>query len=79
VPKLNEKSPVPLHEQLANELRRKIADGTYDGRLPSILTLAQEYEVAHNTAARAMATLKDEGLIVAVQGKGYYVAEQSSG
>lgn len=71
--KLNDRSPVPLHVQLADELRRRIADGTYDGRVPSILTLAQDFEVAHNTAAKAMAALKDEGLIVAVPGKGYYV------
>jgi DNA-binding GntR family transcriptional regulator len=66
-------SPVPLHEQLAKILRDQIADGTLTGRVPSILTLAQQYEIAHNTAARALDTLKAEGLIVAVRGKGFYV------
>lgn len=43
------------------------------GRMPSILGLAQEYGVSHRAAARSLTTLKDEGLIVAVIGKGFYV------
>ena len=72
---LNQDSPVPLHEQLANELRKRIKDGTLAGRVPSILTLAQQYEVSHNTVARAMAALKAEGLIQSARGKGYYVKD----
>lgn len=71
---VNHDSPVPLHEQLADELRRKIADGTITGRVPSILSLSQEHGVAHNTAAKALDTLRREGLIRAVRGKGFYVA-----
>ena len=66
---------MPLHEQLANQLRQKIKDGTLTGRVPSILSLAQEHGIAHNTAARALDTLRDEGLIVAVRGKGFYVED----
>lgn len=73
---LNLGSPVPLHEQLANELRQQIESGTLTGRVPSILTLAQQYEVSHNTVARAMAALRDEGLIESARGKGYYVTER---
>jgi DNA-binding GntR family transcriptional regulator len=73
---LNLGSPVPLHEQLANELRQQIESGTLTGRVPSILTLAQQYEVSHNTAARALAALRDEGLIESARGKGYYVTER---
>jgi DNA-binding GntR family transcriptional regulator len=70
-------SPVPLHEQLAKILREKISSGELTGRVPSILTLAQQYEIAHNTAAKALDTLKGEGLIIAVRGKGFYVREKS--
>jgi DNA-binding transcriptional regulator YhcF (GntR family) len=66
-------SPVPLHEQLSGLLRDQIAKGILIGRVPSILTLAQEHQVSHRTAARALTTLRDEGLIVSVHGKGYYV------
>lgn len=68
-------SPVPLHEQLSTLLRDQIKNGVLAGRVPSILTLAQEHQVSHRTAARALTTLRDEGLIISVHGKGYYVAE----
>ncbi len=66
-------SPVPLHEQLAGILRTMIADGRITGRVPSILTLAQEYGVSHRTSQRALTTLAGEGLIVAVRGRGFYI------
>jgi DNA-binding GntR family transcriptional regulator len=71
---LDHDSPVPLHEQLTTILRERIESGKLTGRVPSILTIAQEFEVGHNTAARALATLRDESLIVSAKGRGYYVA-----
>ena len=67
-------SPLPLHEQLATLLRDQIRSGALKRRVPSILSLAQEHGVSHRTAARALTTLKDEGLIIPVRGKGFYVA-----
>jgi GntR family transcriptional regulator len=67
-------SPVPLHEQLTALLRGKIDSGNLQGRVPSILTLAQEYGISHRTAQRSLETLRDEGTIISVRGKGYYVA-----
>jgi DNA-binding GntR family transcriptional regulator len=71
---LDHDSPVPLHEQLAAALRGQIGSGKITGRVPSILTLAQDYGVSHRTAAHALTTLKGEGLIISVRGKGFYVA-----
>lgn len=65
--------PVPLYEQLAGILREQITSAELTGRVPSIVTLAQEYGVSHRTSGRALRTLADEGLIVAVHGKGFYV------
>jgi GntR family transcriptional regulator len=59
--------------QLATILREKIASGEITGRVPSGLTLAQEYGISHGSAERALKILKDEGLIYAVVGKGAYV------
>lgn len=73
---LNFDSPVPLYEQLADVLRDDIRRRRLAGRVPSIITLAQEYEVSHKTAARALAVLRDEGAIVSARGKGYYVADR---
>lgn len=65
---------VPLWEQLASILREKIASGEYTGRLPSARHLAQEHGVSHRTSETALRTLKAEGLVVAVVGKGYFVS-----
>jgi DNA-binding GntR family transcriptional regulator len=70
---LDHDSPVPLHTQLADLLRGKIAKGEITGRVPSIVTAAQEYKVGKSTAQKALATLRDEGLIVGSHGKGYFV------
>lgn len=42
-------------------------------RLPSLKTIAQEYGVSHITAEKAIALLRDEGLVVVVIGRGAYV------
>jgi len=67
-------SSTPLYVQLAALLRAQIEDGTITTRLPSVKTLSQEHGVSHITAERALMTLRDEGLITPVIGKGYYVA-----
>jgi DNA-binding GntR family transcriptional regulator len=66
--------PVPLWEQLAKILQDKVTSGELSGRVPSIRTLAQEYEVSTRTAERALTALRDEGVLVVLQGKGFYVA-----
>ncbi len=67
-------SSTPLYVQLAALLRAQIEDKTITTRLPSVKTLSQEHGVSHITAERALTTLRDEGLITPVIGKGYYVA-----
>jgi DNA-binding GntR family transcriptional regulator len=74
---LDHDSPVPLHEQLTALLRAQIDSGELTGRVPSILSLAQEYGISHRTAQRSLETLRDEGKVISVRGKGYYVAERS--
>ena len=67
-------SAIPPSRQIANELREKITTGYYPpgSRLPSITSLMQEYEVARNTARRALAILEEEGLIEIVHGWGSF-------
>jgi DNA-binding GntR family transcriptional regulator len=71
---IDHESSTPLYVQLAELLRSQIEDGTITKRLPSVKTLSQEHGGSHITAERALTTLKDEGLIAPVIGKGYYVA-----
>jgi len=72
---IDHESSTPLYVQLAARLlRSQIEDGTITKRLPSAKTPSQEHGVSHITAERALAILKNEGLIIPVIGKGYYVA-----
>jgi GntR family transcriptional regulator len=66
--------PVPLWEQLAGILRDKVSSGELTGRVPSIRSLSQEYGVSTRTSERALVALRDEGALVVLTGKGYYVA-----
>lgn len=66
-------SPQPLYRQIAGILRARIASGDITARLPSLKTIAQEYEVSHITAEKAVALLREEGLVVVVVGRGAYV------
>jgi DNA-binding GntR family transcriptional regulator len=76
---LDHDSPVALPKQLAAILRGQIGAGELAGRVPSILTIAQQYEVSHNTAHRALLLLKDEGLIMSAPGRGFYVVRKPGG
>ncbi len=66
-------SPEPLYRQVAGILRGRIESGDITARLPSLKTIAQEYGVSHITAEKAIAVLRDEGLVVVVIGRGAYV------
>lgn len=72
-------SPEQMYRQVARILADRIAHGEYrPGRpLPSEGHLQQEFGVARQTVRRAMALLREQGLIVTVMGKGSYVAGES--
>ena len=72
------RSQTPSYRQLADKIRAAIAAGEYgpDDPLPSLRTLQQETGLAMATVQHAMAVLRDEGLIVAVSGRGTFVAQQ---
>lgn len=73
-------APVPPYQQIADILRRRIKDGQYrpDTRKPTESELVEEFEVARTTARRAVAVLRDEGLIYTVPNRGSYVSRPSS-
>lgn len=75
---LDRSAPEPLRDQLADLIRSKITDGTWPPRtaIPSITTLASDYGVAVITVQKAIAILKDEGLLFGVPGKGTFVTER---
>lgn len=73
-------SNIPIYQQIANQMRDDIMAGKYkDGEyLPSIRGLAQDLKISVITTMKAYEQLQSEGLITAMQGKGYYVNAQDS-
>jgi GntR family transcriptional regulator len=68
--------PVPLHDQVAAQIRRAIADGEAGPgeRLPLAKDLAAVLGVNRNTALRALHILREEGLLEFRRGRGITVA-----
>jgi DNA-binding GntR family transcriptional regulator len=75
---VNRESVIPPWRQLADLLRKQIESGEFapGARIPSIVSLAQEYELAPVTVRKAITQLQREGLVVSQTGWGTYVAEQ---
>lgn len=67
---LDRRSALPLWAQLADDLRRRVADGAFTDRLPSETELVAEYQVSRNTVREAMRRLRDEGLVERQRGRG---------
>jgi len=75
IAKVNKDEPVDLHEQVAAEIRRAIAEGeaTQGERLPPAVDLAAVLGVNKNTVIRALHILRDEGLLDFTRGRGVRV------
>ena len=71
--------PLPPYRQIAAILRRRIESGQYppDTRIPTESELMEAFEVARTTARRAIAALREEGLIYTVPQRGSYVTRKS--
>lgn len=74
--KINRRHQAALHEQVAAEIRRAIADGEAKPgeRLPPARDLAAVIGVNTNTVLRALRSLRDEGLLEFRRGRGITVA-----
>jgi len=68
--------PVPPYRQLAKILRERIRAGELPPGTRIVESdLTEEFEVARNTARRALAVLRDDGLIFTVPTRGSYVGK----
>jgi GntR family transcriptional regulator len=72
---IDKSDPLALHEQVAAEIRRAIADGEAGpgDRLPLARDLAAVLGVNRNTVLRALHILRDEGLLEFRRGYGIKV------
>lgn len=78
--KLLQNSGIPIYQQIADAFREEIMSGKRKAGeyLPSIRGLAKELRISVITTIKAYEELEREGLVTAVQGKGYYVNEQDT-
>ena len=78
--KILQNSGVPIYKQIAEQFESDILAGIYpQGEyLPSIRGLAKELKISVITTMKAYELLEQQGLVTAVQGKGYYVNAQDS-
>ena len=74
--KVDRESAIDLHEQVAAEIRRAIAEGEArpGDRLPPAKDFAAVLKVNVNTVLRAFRELRDEGLLEFRRGRGVTVA-----
>jgi DNA-binding transcriptional MocR family regulator len=70
--------PVSRYEQVAQQLRKSILDGTYPpgSKLPSGPELARQSGLSQHSAQRALELLEREGLVSIVSGSGTTVVAQ---
>ena len=73
---IDQSDAASLHDQVAAQIRRAIADGEAGPgeRLPLAKDLAAVLGVNKNTVLRALHTLRDEGLLEFRRGRGITVA-----
>ena len=78
--KILQNNGVPIYQQVADDFREqimngKIKEGSY---LPSIRSLAKDLKISVITTMKAYDLLQEEGLVSAIQGKGYIVNPQDT-
>ena len=78
--KILQNSDIPIYQQIAAQFREEIMSGKrkQGEYLPSIRGLAKDLRISVITTMKAYEELEKQGLVTAVQGKGYYVNAQDS-
>ncbi len=69
----------PIYIQIANYYKKLIIAGAYhyQDMLPSVREVALELIVNPNTVQRAFSKLEEDGFVIAIPKKGYFVAYES--
>lgn len=70
----------PIHREIADELRQRIAADAYDGvELPRELSLMEEFGVSRHTIRAALQHLVNDGIIERRAGSGTRITERAKG
>lgn len=68
-------SKVPKYQQIINLIKSDIEQGIFKRgeRIPSINETSEDFYLSRDTVEKAYSKLREQGIIVSVPGKGYYV------
>lgn len=74
---INVASRVPKYKQIANSIINGIKKGDLKmgAQIPSINGLSERFDLARDTVDKAYRLLKEQNVIISVQGKGFYVSK----
>ncbi|MBB6674366.1 GntR family transcriptional regulator [Cohnella nanjingensis] len=74
---INERSMVPIYEQIVQAFKELIAKGALreGDKIPSVRELSAQLLINHNTVAKAYQELERQGVVASQRGKGAYVAK----
>ncbi|MBR1831536.1 MAG: GntR family transcriptional regulator [Ruminiclostridium sp.] len=77
---IKNKSELPIYEQIEQQIKAQILEGAVpeDEQLPSVRQLAKDLKISVITTTRAYNDLAEEGFIISVAGKGYFVASRNN-
>ena len=77
---IKNRSDQPIYEQIEEQIKSQILDGSLgeEEQLPSIRQLAKDLKISVITTTRVYNDLSEEGFIVSVAGKGYFVAPRNN-
>ena len=77
---IKNKSDVPIYEQIEEQIKSQTLEGKAeeDEQLPSIRQLARDLKISVITTTRVYNDLAEEGFIISVAGKGYFVAPRNN-
>jgi GntR family transcriptional regulator len=75
-----DRSPVPLYIQVASVMRRRIETKEWHpgDKIPTLVELEREFQVARVTVRQAVDILREEGLLRSQQGRGTFAAAKSA-
>jgi GntR family transcriptional regulator len=75
-----DRSRIPLYIQVASVMRRRIETKQWHpgGKIPTLVELEREFQVARVTVRQAVDILREEGLLRSQQGRGTFAAAKSA-
>ncbi|HEY2982392.1 MAG TPA: GntR family transcriptional regulator, partial [Anaerolineales bacterium] len=77
---INKNSPIPMYQQILNEIRTYIASGEWaaNTQIPTEADLESSLGVSRVTIRQALSAAVEEGLIIRMPGKGTFVSGMGS-